>query len=125
MVLGHVKQYLSSNYFDRNIFDDARDLPYNRGLELWYSRLNEMEVTALLVHEAYVWGEVCMPSIAPHPDNRMGCFRTISFATREVTGYSYEPLASDLGLRLQDNSTYSDGGDVSFKNMTFKPTLFA
>lgn len=92
-------QYLSSYCSNTDIFDMTKYLPRNQCLERWYSRFDTMDVTALLLHEACAWGVTVELS-------------TIALAY------------TNLGLRLQDNSTYGNGFMSAFI-MTFSLLLFA
>lgn len=82
-------------------------MPYNQWLKPCYSRLNEIDATAIVIQKPCVGDMAVNLSTVAHPASGVGCFRTTFFATREAIGYENEPLAyADLGFHFLDSSTY-------------------
>lgn len=101
-----ITQYLNSYYFDKGRF--SKHLQSNELLELLYSVENNMDVTALLAHEAGVWSVAVKQAILLYSDSEMSAFATTSGDSWKRSAYHYGTLALDLELRLQDKTTHAE-----------------
>lgn len=51
----------------------AKNILYIQWLELWYSRLNDIDVTAALIYEPCIWGEAVKRLGGPNGNNMFRC----------------------------------------------------